>query len=211
MAIKGILRGELENSIRMKAGYERELSKLPIGSLARRKINGHHYYYLIYWDKGKVKSVYRGKVSDKILQKYSQVKQYRAKYRHLLSRLKKEIKFIKGRFVEKNQYELCVEVLHRLDSKGVLNHALVIGSWCLFFYRKYFDDEGYSPPVRTRDIDFLVPIPLKFKGKEDIPRILKDFGFVTGFKGNSGYDVEQSFLPARCRCYFKIPSFELLA
>ena len=96
MAIKGILREELENSIKMKADYEKELSKLPVGSLARRNIKGKHYYYLIYRDNGKVKSVYKGKVPENILQKYSEAKQYRAKYRHLLSRLKKEIRFIKG-------------------------------------------------------------------------------------------------------------------
>ncbi len=96
MAIKGILREELENSLKMKADYEKELSKLPVGSLARRKIKGQHYYYLIYRDNGKVKSVYKGKVPENILQKYSEAKQYRAKYRHLLSRLKKEIRFIKG-------------------------------------------------------------------------------------------------------------------
>jgi hypothetical protein len=96
MAIKGILREELENSLKMKADYEKKLSKLPVGSLARRKIKGQYYYYLIYRDNGKVKSVYKGKVSEKILQKYSEAKKYRAKYRHLLSRLKKEIRFIKG-------------------------------------------------------------------------------------------------------------------
>ena len=96
MAIKGILREELENSLKMKADYEKELSKLPVGSLSRRKIKGRHYYYLIYRDCGKVKSDYKGKVSEKIIKKYSDAKQYRAKYRHLLSRVKKEIKFLKG-------------------------------------------------------------------------------------------------------------------
>jgi hypothetical protein len=96
MAIKGILREELENSLKMKDDYEKELSNLPVGSLFKRKIKGQHYYYLIYRDGGKVKSDYKGKVSEKILKKYSDAKQYRAKYRHLLSRVKKEIKFLKG-------------------------------------------------------------------------------------------------------------------
>ena len=93
--------------------------------------------------------------------------------------------------MEKNQYELCLEVFHRLDRKGILQHTLVIGSWCLFFYRNYFKDEGYRPAVRTRDIDFLLPLPVNFKGKEDIPEILKELGFITGFKGNSGYIILQ--------------------
>lgn len=93
--------------------------------------------------------------------------------------------------MEKNQYELCVEVFHRLDRKGILKHTLVIGSWCLFFYKNYFNDEKYRPAIRTRDIDFLLPLPVNFKGKEDIPEILKELGFILGFKGNSGYIVLQ--------------------
>ena len=33
--IKGVLKEELSNSLRMKKGYERELGKLPKGSLVR--------------------------------------------------------------------------------------------------------------------------------------------------------------------------------
>ncbi|HBC88032.1 MAG TPA: hypothetical protein DCZ94_13860 [Lentisphaeria bacterium] len=96
MAIKGILREELENSLKMKADYERELAKLPRGSLAKRKIKGKHYYYLIYREHGKVRSDYKGKVKEKIIREYAEAKKYRAKYRHLLSRVKKEIRFLKG-------------------------------------------------------------------------------------------------------------------
>jgi len=96
MSIKGVLREELANSLRMKAGYERELASLPKGSLARRRINGHVYYYLIYREAGKVHSVYRGKVSNAELKKYRDAKEYRVRYRRLLSRAKKQILFLKG-------------------------------------------------------------------------------------------------------------------
>ena len=43
MSIKGILREELENSLEMQKNYERELAKLPNGSLVRRMINGDGY------------------------------------------------------------------------------------------------------------------------------------------------------------------------
>lgn len=97
MVIKGILREELENSLRMKKRYEQELAKLPKGSLVKRVIKGHGYYYLVYRQNGKVKSVYRGKSpSEKELQKYQQAKELRSKYRKALSQLKKQIRYLRG-------------------------------------------------------------------------------------------------------------------
>jgi hypothetical protein len=93
--IKGVLREELENSLRMKEDYERELAKLPEGSLIRKKIKGHEYYYLVLRKKGKVKFIYKGKnVSEAELEKYKEAKEHRAKYRKSLSQVKKQVKFL---------------------------------------------------------------------------------------------------------------------
>jgi hypothetical protein len=89
--------------------------------------------------------------------------------------------------VEKNQYELCIKVLRRLNSAHVLKNIILIGSWCTPFYKEYFADVKYLPSIRTRDIDFLVPAPTKIKRKVDIPELLKDLGFIIGFKGPEGY------------------------
>ena len=65
MAIKGVLKEELENSIRMKRKYEEELKKLPVGSLIKKKIKGYEYYYIVLRENGTIKFVYKGKrVSD---------------------------------------------------------------------------------------------------------------------------------------------------
>ena len=97
MAIKGVLKEELENSIRMQEKYEEELKKLPVGSLIKKKIKGHAYYYIVMREKGKVKFVYKGKeVSDALVEEYARAKKLRAKYRKLLSQVKKQIKFLKG-------------------------------------------------------------------------------------------------------------------
>lgn len=97
MVIKSILKEELANSLRMRKRYETELSKLPKGSLSKRNIKGHEYYYLVYREEGKFKSVYKGKtISDKEHKKYSQAKELRAKYRKALSQLKKQIRYLKG-------------------------------------------------------------------------------------------------------------------
>jgi len=97
MAIKGVLREELENSIRMQKNYEKELGKLPAGSLIKKKIKGHEYYYIVMRENGKVKFVYKGKkVSEALVEEYARAKELRAKYRKLLSQVKKQIKFLKG-------------------------------------------------------------------------------------------------------------------
>lgn len=89
--------------------------------------------------------------------------------------------------MEKNQYELCLEVLRRLDRTGVLKDVILIGSWCLPFYREYFSSTRYSPSIRTRDVDFLVVSPKDIRVHVDIPTLLKDIGFVVRHQGTQGY------------------------
>jgi hypothetical protein len=97
MVIKSVLKEELANSLRMKKRYERELAKLPKGSLVKRNIKGHEYYYLVYRENSKFKSIYKGKsVQDKDLKKYLEAKNLRSKYRKALSQLKKQIRYLKG-------------------------------------------------------------------------------------------------------------------
>ncbi len=97
MAIKSILREELNNSLNMKQSFERELKALPQGSLLKRKVSGKEYYYIISRENQRVKFDYKGKnVPADVIEKYKQAKSLRAKYRNSLSILKKQIKFLKG-------------------------------------------------------------------------------------------------------------------
>lgn len=89
--------------------------------------------------------------------------------------------------MEKNQYKLAVEVLRRLEQAGVLDKVVLIGSWCIPCYKNYFSKLDYTLPLRTRDIDFLVSAPRKLDKKVDVPELLKDLGFLVGFKGSEGY------------------------
>lgn len=93
--IKSVLKEELANSMAMKKSYERELAKLPKGSLVRKTIKGHEYYYLQVREKGKVQFLYKGKLTEDEVEKYDQARQYRAKYRKLLSEVNKQIKFLR--------------------------------------------------------------------------------------------------------------------
>lgn len=94
--IKGVLKEELSRSLRMKKDYERALGKLPKGSLVRKHIKGHDYYYLIVRVGGKVRFIYKGKVSKEDIKKYQDAREHRARYRHLLSRAKKQIRFLRS-------------------------------------------------------------------------------------------------------------------
>lgn len=89
--------------------------------------------------------------------------------------------------MEKNQYKLCLEVLRRLSKTGVLKDVILVGSWCLPFYREYFASIRYSPSIRTRDVDFLVMSPKDIHVTVDIPSLLKDIGFVMTHQGAKGY------------------------
>jgi len=89
--------------------------------------------------------------------------------------------------VEKSQSELYQEILRRFHNIGVLKDVVLIGSWCIPLYKKYYLKGSIIPPLRTMDIDFFVPEPKLIKSSVDIPDILKDLGFVVDFVGKQGY------------------------
>jgi hypothetical protein len=93
--IKGVLEEELANSMAMQKTYERELARLPTGSLVKKRIKGHEYWYLQIRQEGRVRFIYKGKLSAKAVERYQQAKQYRATYRRLLSETKRQIKFLR--------------------------------------------------------------------------------------------------------------------
>ncbi|MDD5530309.1 MAG: GSU2403 family nucleotidyltransferase fold protein [bacterium] len=88
--------------------------------------------------------------------------------------------------MEKKQYNLVVEILSRLDKAGVLDKLVLVGSWCLLFYKEYFSKVKYISAIKTRDIDFLVPLPSRIGVKVNIVALLKDLGFIVGFYGDKG-------------------------
>lgn len=94
--IKGMLAEELENSLKMQEGYEGALKKLPAGCLSRKVIAGREYYYLVRREGARVIYSYRGAVSPEEVKKYEEVKKQRAQYRHLLSKIKKQVRYLRG-------------------------------------------------------------------------------------------------------------------
>ena len=45
--------------------------------------------------------------------------------------------------MEKKQSDLCLEILRRFHKAGILDDLILIGSWCVYFYREYFSNVSY--------------------------------------------------------------------
>jgi len=60
-AVHDILREEYTRLEKLKDQYCKELESLPKGTISRKKIRNHEYYYLAYRSKDKVKFDYLGK------------------------------------------------------------------------------------------------------------------------------------------------------
>jgi hypothetical protein len=94
--IKSVLEEEYKNSVIMKEEYEKALADLPQGCLIAKKIKGHKYYYLVKREGKKINFFYKGKQPDEFVRQYEEAKKMRAKYRNLLSQVKKQIKFLRS-------------------------------------------------------------------------------------------------------------------
>ncbi|MCX6354177.1 MAG: GSU2403 family nucleotidyltransferase fold protein [Candidatus Aureabacteria bacterium] len=91
--------------------------------------------------------------------------------------------------MEKKQYDLCFEILRRFSRTHLLDDFILIGSWCVVFYKDYFASHPFidHAVLRTRDMDFLIATPHKMLAEVDIPLLLKDLGYVKVFKTEKGY------------------------
>ncbi|MDB9823483.1 nucleotidyltransferase domain-containing protein [Deltaproteobacteria bacterium] len=83
--------------------------------------------------------------------------------------------------MDKNQYDICMEVLRRLDKAGVLSKLILIGSWCLLLYKEHYSKNDMIPALRTRDIDFLISRKTKFNKKINLPKLFEDLGFIEDY------------------------------
>jgi len=101
--IKGVLAEELENSLRILNRYRREAESLPKGSLVAKKIKAGVFYYLAGRHAGKVRFSYQGKLSPAQVERFENAKKLRAKYRGQISKVKKQIIFLKRALHERKR------------------------------------------------------------------------------------------------------------
>jgi len=94
--IKDLLSEELENSVRLRKEYAEAFKKQPGGSIIKKVIRGHQYYYLAFREDKKVRFIYKGKkVSKEDLRILRDSKRLKVKYRGLIRKLGKRIKYLK--------------------------------------------------------------------------------------------------------------------
>ena len=55
------------------------------------------------------------------------------------------------------KFDLLLNVLRDLQKADILQHFILVGSWCLNFYRYLYDNPVEIPATRTLDADILIP------------------------------------------------------
>ncbi len=75
-----------------------------------------------------------------------------------------------------NEYDEQIDhILFVFQQEGFLNDVILIGSWCLVFYQQIF--EGFSPFIRTTDIDFYVPDVKKTSASGNVISALREINY----------------------------------
>ena len=87
------------------------------------------------------------------------------------------------------QFEVLLQLLRRFEKEGILKEMMLIGSWCLFFYRLALWEDTDLPVVRTLDADFLIPHQRNLRREVDVPSVLKEMGFVPTVYPSSNWIV----------------------
>ncbi len=78
------------------------------------------------------------------------------------------------------------DILKIFDENELWEEGIeLIGSWCFLLYQKHFKVKKY--PLRTTDIDFLIPFPYKGKTNIDLTKQFEQIGFRLGFNSDGSF------------------------
>jgi hypothetical protein len=153
------------------------LALLPKGRIRTRVIGGESYHYLEYRKGRSVKTDYIGKV---VPQELKDNLAERARLEKELPRVREAQRLLRSS--RKDDIDLTGPVMDIL--RAMTKHRLwdegfeIIGSWCFLLYQKHLPMENY--PLRTEDLDILVPRP--FKGRSfDVGELMQRLGFRQDF------------------------------
>jgi hypothetical protein len=172
---------DLKNTLSENSAFYRDqerkisarLALLPKGRIRSREIGGKSYYYLEYRKGRSVKTDYIGKVVP------GELKEGLAERDRLereLPRLREALRLLRS--ARKEEVDLTEPVMGIL--RAMTQHRLwesgfeIIGSWCFLLYQKHLPLASY--PLRTEDLDILVPRP--YKGRSfDVSELMQRLGF----------------------------------
>lgn len=147
------------------------LTGLPRGAIKRRTSKGRTYYYLQFRRQGKVVQQYLGRTYPAELAE--QIEKRKA-IRSQLREIRRALKLLRERQSEDILAPIR-ELVAALAKEGLWEAgAEVVGSWCFRIYQAFLGVDAF--PVRTDDLDILVPIP--WPGRPvDLADLLRRMGF----------------------------------
>ena len=94
-----------------------------------------------------------------------------------------------------------VRLLRALDEAGLLLNVLIIGTWCQVVYRAHFDNPPELSQLRTFDVDFLIPQPLRISHPQDLHLLMSKLGY----KADTALDGSTHFLSKDIDVEFLVP------
>jgi len=96
--------------------------------------------------------------------------------------------------MNRKQKDKFYEVLHSFEEEGILEHLVLVGSWCEVIYQEGNLMEGFRATTRTYDLDFLIRNRFKkIKPPFDVPNTLKSLGFEVDHQWPSGFEKYDYF------------------
>lgn len=175
------LKNTLKESLEFYLGQEKaiisRLAILPKGNIKKKNIKGEAYYYLQYRKGRRVVDEYIGKkIPDTIIEQLQRRKQLETD----LIKTRESIRLLHQKPAKEADLIAPIkEILYTLTKEGLWDSGItIIGSWCFLLYQKYLPIEKY--PLKTQDIDILIPQP--YKGKQfDLSSYLRSIGFEEHF------------------------------
>lgn len=175
--LRDVLSESLKFYEEQKAKVAARIALLPKGTIKEKKIGARKYFYLSYRQGKRIVDRYLGPSIPKDLPRKLEE---RKKLLERLKEIKAGLKLLRAR--EESSADLntaIVEILAAFSREGLWESGLqVVGSWCFLIYQKHLPLEPY--PLRTQDIDLLIPLPYK-GGRHDVPGILRRIGFQEDF------------------------------
>jgi hypothetical protein len=184
------------------------LAMLPKGHIRLKKIGAEVYHYLQYRKGRTVKTDYIGK---KVPPSLRACLAERERLEKELRRVREGLRLLRsGRTAETDLTEPLRTILRKLTAKRLWDAGLeIIGSWCFLLYQRHLPMKKY--PMRTEDLDILVPWP--FKGKPfDLAAYLQRLGFSQHFHPDgsmffTGNRMKVEFLTRERRETAKMPQY----